>query len=351
VEKQTNNGTLLLFVTFEFLKRFEMSPHLHEFLICAILLSISIVVLNIMSRTRLSTEISSSYEKVKATEATTTDDESFNDNSRRTTFLIGIFSTMEDNQTRSIIRKTMLGNDLPDDVKRRLCNLNEFLNITYDTTKCRIVYTFVIGGNASGLPALYTTDDMIFDAHNITSQEKDLTILNIKENANEGKTPTWFLYASTIIKSKIDYVSKMDSDTFISLPNLLQVMNNELPGREGQNHSNVYGGVMADFSVCRGTRRPFYRCKPIRRRFFMLGQFYFLSHSIVTLNVLWIDPIHHSDEDVTVATRLWKTIFPLRTMIYNNDKFWKNGLVGELNYWNYFEMVKNQSWTIHESGY
>jgi hypothetical protein len=48
--------------------------------------------------------------------------------------------------------------------------------------------------------------------------ESDVTLLNIRENMNEGKSQTWFSYAETLATSHgIHYLVKTDTDTVIFL--------------------------------------------------------------------------------------------------------------------------------------
>ena len=89
------------------------------------------------------------------------------------------------------------------------------------------MYTFVVGANSNGPTNLVdynnSSHPLILDVSEIPSQyafsntsdasdndvtEKDITFLNIKENMEEGKTPTWFLVANTLVKEyDIDYIT------------------------------------------------------------------------------------------------------------------------------------------------
>ena len=48
--------------------------------------------------------------------------------------------------------------------------------------------------------------------------EPDMTLLNIRENMNEGKSQTWMKYAATIAEEyDLDYVAKCDADSLFHL--------------------------------------------------------------------------------------------------------------------------------------
>jgi hypothetical protein len=262
---------------------------------------------------------------------------------RNSTFLLGIFSIADDFKKRNTIRKTMLGQELPSESRDSLCTLNEFLNSTTNTSHCQIIYTFVIGGGKHERAHLDLHDPLTID---INETETDLTVLNVQENMNEGKTPSWFLFASTIMGSRIDYVSKLDSDTFISIPQLLSIIDNDLPSRNRNPNPKIYGGVLMDFVACGGRGKRRYRCLPIRGKFYMAGQFYFISHDIVQLTDLWTDPTIHPDEDINFGYRMWNIPASFTSIIYNTDMFWKHELKSCEQFEEYFEAVKNMSWKI-----
>jgi Galactosyltransferase len=264
---------------------------------------------------------------------------------RKTTFLLGIFSTFDEFKKREIIRKTMFGMDLPTESRNCLCNLNEFLNSTHNMAHCQIIYTFVIGGGAHEKALLNPQHQLIAENN---QSEADLTVLNIQENMNDGKTPSWFLFVSTVMGSRIDYVSKLDSDTFVSIPQLLLIIENDLPNRAKVPKPKVFGGNLMDFNDCGGNAKRRERCLPIRGKFYMAGQFYFISHDIVQLTHLWIDPTNHPDEDINFAYRIWKVNSSFTTLIYNDYLFWQHDLKSCEQFEEFSESVKNKSWRILE---
>jgi hypothetical protein len=145
---------------------------------------------------------------------------------KRPRFLWGIMTTLEGSKEKSrrdIIRRTYLGyyKNYPH-LADRICSLSE----AKAKESCQLIYTFVVGANSNGptnlvdhknsshaltldesevvtqFPAFSNSSDA---SHNI---EKDMTFLNIKENMEEGKTPTWFLFANTLVEDyEIDYIA------------------------------------------------------------------------------------------------------------------------------------------------
>jgi len=101
---------------------------------------------------------------------------------------------------------------------------------------CKVLYTFVIGGNEDAQEGHYRVEPNIpLTVSQLPSQEQeseddDCTYLNIKENISSQKTLTWFKYASQIAQQyDIDYVSKLDSDTMVSMAHLLDYIVTDLP--------------------------------------------------------------------------------------------------------------------------
>jgi hypothetical protein len=87
---------------------------------------------------------------------------------------------------------------------------------------------------------------MTLDQSNEPTYERDVVYLNIRENMEEGKSTTWFKYASSKIPEslQIDLIAKVDTDTVVFPNELLAEVELQL-----QAHNNlhrpvgVYGGV------------------------------------------------------------------------------------------------------------
>lgn len=150
--------------------------------------------------------------------------------------LIGILGNANDHQMGVVYRDRhrqlfQLWND------SRLCTWKEF-----DPEKCQVAYTFVLGGHnaTSSIPTYHLgTDNRPLTLNGTTSTivpqikdvgRSDMTILNIRENMNEGKTPTFFHWASGVARElEIDYVMKCDSDSFLRWNALWRFLYKELP--------------------------------------------------------------------------------------------------------------------------
>lgn len=271
---------------------------------------------------------------------------------RRTTFLLGIFCQLNDTKHRAMTRSTMLGPDLPDDVQPLLCTLRDYLDHSKVASSCQIVYTFVVGGNASA-PMAYPVDasDLVVENSTIMSLEPDVVLLNIKENMNEGKSDSWFHYASTLLHRNIDYVSKLDLDTLVSIPQLLSFVNDELPIPHQRAPPRVFGGLLMDFEACGGK---FFkaRCSPIKGKVFMSGQFYFVSYDLVqhqsrlrTNDTL----IQRKHEDLNFGIRIWAYPHPIKVIAFNPHMFWWHGYKNETLWMDGYNALKASGWNISES--
>ena len=226
--------------------------------------------------------------------------------------LLGIFTTSRksDVARRKLIRKSYLSSyhilnqvDLAksDESVDRLCSLKDLLDQKNHTVQdCWIVYTFVMGAfgqktlsaptdltHISDTSFPFTVDHHPSRIHQTTKttktttttatteeeeeHEPDIIYLNIRENMNEGKTGTWFKYASTILPAKelgIDLIAKVDADTVLFPRPLLEELNTKL---HQQFHikrpaTGVYGGID---EIANGQEVPY-----------MQGGFYFFSRDV-----------------------------------------------------------------------
>ena len=184
---------------------------------------------------------------------------------RRPKILLSIF-TMDsalEAERRSTIRRTYLSY-----YKRRydtgtleqdtLCSLRSVLNNTHLWERCHLVYTFVVGGNSSA--PLDVVDTFNFDQQPLvvepfplleparrdgrTAMENDdIVFLNLKENMNDGKSQSWFLYAMQLASERsmiFDYIAKMDSDTLFLPDVFMDTCFPHLP--MFPNNAQIFGG-------------------------------------------------------------------------------------------------------------
>jgi len=200
--------------------------------------------------------------------------------SRSSTFLLGIFSKQDDVEQRAAIRQSYLSLH-----EENICAL--YLYLTMDNAKqrrCVILYAFVVGGNPNGptFRNFETASTLILSKEKTPHDaEDDVIYLDIRENMEDGKTPTWFAYAADLsVRHTIDYISKVDSDTFLHIPALLRLIERDLPPKPtfGMDSRKRYGGVLREFHTCGGVHNS--HCFLLQGRVYMSGQFYFVSSDL-----------------------------------------------------------------------
>ncbi len=171
-----------------------------------------------------------------------------------------------------------------------------------------------------------TADPTVFDIVFVVASdspvslddEKDLFVVPMHENMNEGKSIQYFAEAAT--KKQFDFVCKVDIDT---IPNLSELK------YEAQKHwprTRAYVGKPLTFFHC-GAQAV---CP--RDHSYMAGQFYCVSADVAK----WIEQqdrskdISGSYEDVTFGNWMFKTPFALSHVSYfKNDMVWKHEFKGE----------------------
>ena len=115
------------------------------------------------------------------------------------TFLWGICSMESDSERerREVIRETYLSFYKDEDRHlHRICSLNDLLQGTVAFEDCQVAYAFFVGANPSGPSELLFPNESypILAAPNRTLMEQDehdIVYLNIRENMEDGKSPTW----------------------------------------------------------------------------------------------------------------------------------------------------------------
>jgi hypothetical protein len=134
----------------------------------------------------------------------------------------------------------------------RVCSLPDFkARPLPERYECELIYTFVLGGNPNA-----TSTELVDDSRPMevtkpiasTTQDinlPDMTLLNIRENMNEGKSQTWMKYGAQIAQEyDLDYVTKCDADSVLHLHEFFQWAYVHLPPAPYNKH--VYVGALRD---------------------------------------------------------------------------------------------------------
>jgi hypothetical protein len=133
----------------------------------------------------------------------------------------------------------------------RVCSLPEFKSKPVEERYvCQFIYTFVIGANPDTTPEL-VDDSRPFEVQKpITGvcndlNEPDMTLLNIRENMNEGKSQTWMKYGAKIAEQyDLDYVAKCDADSLFHLHEFFHFAYKNMP--PAPYNTNMYVGALRD---------------------------------------------------------------------------------------------------------
>lgn len=229
-----------------------------------------------------------------------------------TSMLLGIFSMKSDKakRRRQLIRSSLLSSD------NRICTLREFKRQAIDTPNqrsCQIPYTFVIGAGDEDRPTDHNDEEpMTLDSDQDGEKEEDCTYLNIRENMEHGKSPTFLKYIASIAKaSGLDFVAKIDDDTVMAMPLLLEFINDDLPPAP-YNHG-IYGG--------------FFVPSKKRQQIYAQGQFYFMSVDLaeyVGSSMSAAEREKHSEfiEDLDMGTFVQSLGRPTKIIDLSSSVFW-----------------------------
>ncbi|KAL7569791.1 hypothetical protein ACA910_005732 [Epithemia clementina (nom. ined.)] len=178
-----------------------------------------------------------------------------------------------------------------------ICSLNDLLQGKLENPDlCRLAYAFVIAANPNGTTLLLNFNDthpmiapLAVDDPKIT-RESDAVYLNIKNNGNQGKTPTWFRYVTSVLNERSwtkdwDYIFKTDADNLFFPPKLLSFLERH-SSKQPRPFRNVYGGGRINFRRCDKKHDPHCRLPPDdswRGKFYMQGGSYFLSTDLAAV--------------------------------------------------------------------
>jgi hypothetical protein len=133
----------------------------------------------------------------------------------------------------------------------RVCSLPDFKHKSVEEREvCELIYTFVVGGNQDASPELVDDSRPMTATRPVPAKSPDLndpdvTLLNIKENMNEGKSQTWLKHGAEIAEQYgLDYVVKCDADAMLHLHEFFTFAYKHLPPAPYNTH--VYAGALRD---------------------------------------------------------------------------------------------------------
>ena len=233
------------------------------------------------------------------------------------TFLIGIFSSNSGKYSnrRSYIRDTYLSSEDP-----RICKLSEYMRQVEESpsyVQCIVPYTFVVGAGGKDRPTDHDDDEPLTletDQDGNMDPNGDITYLNIRENMENGKSPTWFKYAANVAKaSGIDYIGKLDDDSVLSPELLFNFIAHELPPQPA--NARIYGGpIWATYA---------------KSVVYAAGQFYFMSSDLAdyVANQLTATDrlemqLNRHTEDADMGTFVFSHPRPVKFLNLSNYRIW-----------------------------
>jgi hypothetical protein len=245
--------------------------------------------------------------------------------------------------------------------KHRICSLQDLQKGKVDFHDCQIAYTFVVGANPDGPSdlvemhhshnsssvSLSSSFPLVVDhpiSHSGDTLEDDVTYLNMRENMNQGKTPSWFQYAATLMAEDhdfpsllFDYIGKLDTDTLLYIPKFVEMVEQTL--QPYPHNTRIYGGTEMLQTPCDpadgattttpptsnvlGVDATSSACKPPNAATYMSGQFYFLSPDLVkyvTSQELFLDPKRNDlkvvDEDYGMGRWVHSHPLPIHSVSF-----------------------------------
>ena len=204
-------------------------------------------------------------------------------------FLLGIMShdmkSPREAERRQMIRETYLrffSEHGTTDQEHRICSLDDLLSEVVTMKECQMAYVFVMGqalnppaDNRTELLHVTSTFEMVRP-----HPSKDVVSLDIWENGKFGKSPTWFRYATLLVKERnlpFDYIIKTDSDTLLIPARFLRWMD-EQEHRNAYDRTQIYGGTPLDKAGCGWPSHD--HCMNMTAPYFHAGGFYFASMDI-----------------------------------------------------------------------
>jgi hypothetical protein len=243
----------------------------------------------------------------------------------RARLLLGFMSRGNDNEEKR--RRDKIRNTLQNHIGfdgdhttavKHVCSLQEYLSNPLDYKFCRVVYTFLFGGNPDGthlefnktypllLPYDKTKFTMAEDESSEKNEESDIMVFNVQDANNVRKVFAWYEYTTKIRMErgrKFDYVAF--TDTYHSID-----VNTFLGNNIFQVRSTIpltYAGVQLDTSLCTGHNHTYVCPRLLARGDKFMNGFvavsrdmvdYCLSHS----NLIQLDGLYPQDRpDIAIA--------------------------------------------------
>ncbi|KAL7567443.1 hypothetical protein ACA910_021402 [Epithemia clementina (nom. ined.)] len=261
--------------------------------------------------------------------------------------------TAEEKERRQIVRDTFLsyyflknhqahGQDNSysesrhSDKNHWICSFNDLQTGKVEKPEqCRLAYVFVIGANPDGSTLLLNHNESypltIPKNSSITTQEPDAVYLNIQENGNFGKTPTWFRYASTTLEERgwandWDFIFKADSDNLLYPSKLFDFLDRSSPLERPVR--NAYGGSVIGMKRCDHTTDPKCRLPERSSKYhYMQGGCYFVSLDVAafisspsTVDLQNLTTFPHED----IMTGLSVSLYPGKIRMINDKRIRKS---------------------------
>lgn len=235
--------------------------------------------------------------------------------------------------------------DLWDDP--RVCSLPDFKKKSMEERDvCELIYTFVVGGNPDASPELVDDSRPMTATRPIQGKSPDLndpdmTLLNIKENMNEGKSQTWLKHGAEVAEQYgLDYVVKCDADAMLHLHEFFTFAYKHLPPAPYNTH--VYAGALRDKAYW-----PRHKTEEERIRFesyfgnnfegvhlYVAGQLYIMSTDLA--KAIGTEALANKcsycegHEDHDISAMAFHSPEPIKLLVIGRkQRFWEHPVKGE----------------------
>jgi hypothetical protein len=230
----------------------------------------------------------------------------------------------------------------------RVCSLPDFKSMPLqERYRCEFIYTFVVGANPEASPELVDgsrpmeVTRPVAGAKSADINNADMTLLNIRENMNEGKSQTWLHYGATVAEEyDLDYVVKCDADAIFHLHEFFHFAYKNMP--PAPYNTAVYIGALRDKAYW-----PRHKTEEERIRYesffgnnyegvhlYVAGQIYILSTDLAkfigkeALKSKCSYCEGHEDHDISAMAFHYTEPIKL-TVVGRSHRFWEHPVKGE----------------------